>query len=216
MIQQWESLPATPTGPSNISSPMGNRVLSRDYLDHKPLPIPSATPIASAPYTPSKQYAYSNTTYQASPSRTAFAPSPLNQYHLQTPDAGPSSRKRQSVSPSTSAYSLSPSGEKRRKGKSPLKDILNVFGGGIQAIGRKAKGKGKSLGMPRYGSRDTLASQHDSPWSASDSMDRLGSNGLPGGIVYSDRMGDKEMVRRSSDPTVRAFSCSLTCYGQTC
>ena len=197
MIQQWENLPATPTT-AKLSSPMNQRVLSSQYLNEKPLPIPSAAAVAAAtPYTPPKSVVGSN--YQSSPGRNTFAPSPLNQYHLQTPDAGPS-RKRNSVSPSTSAYSLSPSGEKRRKAKSPLKDMLNVFGGGIQAIGRKAKEKGR--GMSKYGSKDSLAPSKgpNSLWS--DPTDRVGSNGLPGGIVYSDRMGDKEMARRQSDPTV--------------
>lgn len=199
MIQQWENLPATPTT-ARVSSPIGQRVLSKDYLNEKPLPIPSASAVAaSTPCTPSKS---TSTAYQSSPARNTFAPSPspLNQYHLQTPDAGPS-RKRNSVSPSTSAYSLSPSGEKRRKGKSPLKDMLNVFGGGIQAIGRKAREKGK--GMSRYGSKDSLAPSKGPSSLWSDPTDRIGSNGLPGGIVYSDRMGDKEMMRRQSDPTVR-------------
>lgn len=205
MIQQWENLPATPTT-AGIASPVGQRVLSRDFLNEKPLPIPSVSTVAaSAPYTPPKSVP---STYQSSPSRNTYATSPLNQYHLQTPDAGPS-RKRNSVSPSTSAYSLSPSGEKRRKGKSPLKDMLNVFGGGIQAIGRKAKEKGR--GMSKYGSKDSLATKGPtSLWS--DPSDRFGSNGLPGGIVYSDRMGDKEMQRRQSDPdpTVRHAKPILT------
>lgn len=196
MIQQWESLPSTPAAAGSASSPTTKRVISRDYLDQKPLPIPSASAIASSgPSTPNRA---TNSAYQVSPARTTYAPSPLYRSHLQTPDAGPS-RKRQSVSPSGSAYSLSPSGDKRRKGKSPLKDMLNVFGGGIQAIGRKAKEKGR--GMSRYGSRDSLASKgQDSLWSQP--SERVGTNGLPGGIVYSDRMGDKEMLRRQSDPTV--------------
>lgn len=198
MIQQWETGPSTPLEAApKMTSPIARRVISRDYLDQKPLPVPKDTPAASS--TPLRNMA-SNTsvsTYHQSPSRSTYAPSPLNQYHLQTPNAGPS-RKRGDISPSGSAYSLSPSGEKRRKGKSPLKDILNVFGGGIQAIGRKARGKGK--GLSSYGSKDSLASKHSVPWS--DPMDRLGSNGLPGGIVFSDRMGDKEMMRRSSDPAV--------------
>lgn len=196
MIQQWESLPASPTTARDTSSPMTKRVMSREYLDQKPLPIPTASAVASSgPSTPRRP---TTSAYQVSPARTTFAPSPLYNSHLQTPDAGPS-RKRQSVSPSGSTYSLSPSGDKRRKGKSPLKDMLNVFGGGIQAIGRRAKEKGK--GMSRYGSRDSLASKgQESLWSQP--TDRVGTNGLPGGIVYSDRMGDKEMLRRQSDPTV--------------
>jgi hypothetical protein len=84
--------------------------------------------------------------------------------------------------------------------------MLQVFGGGIQAIGRKARGK---KGLSSYGSKDSLASKAPStPWS--DSMDRVGTNGLPGGIVFSDRMGDKEMMRRSSDSAV-----SLT-YAAVC
>ena len=195
MIQQWETGPSTPLEDvPKMTSPIARRVISRDYLDQKPLPIPLDTPpTSSTPLQPVR----SKQSYHQSPSRSAYAPSPLNQYHLQTPNAGPS-RKRGDISPSGSAYSLSPSGEKRRKGKSPLKEILNVFGGGIQAIGRKARGKGK--GLSSYGSKDSLASKHSVPWS--DPMDRLGTNGLPGGIVFSDRMGDKEMMRRSSDPAV--------------
>lgn len=195
MIQQWETGPDTSSlAAPKMTSPIARRVISRDYLDQKPLPVPVDTPSTSYPL----QQVRSTPTYPQSPSRSNYAPSPLNQYHLQTPNAGPS-RKRGDISPSGSAYSLSPSGEKRRKGKSPLKDILNVFGGGIQAIGRKARGKGKALSS--YGSRDSLASKaNTSPWS--DPMDRLGTNGLPGGIVFSDRMGDKEMTRRSSDPAV--------------
>lgn len=195
MIQQWETGPDTPSlAAPKMTSPIARRVISRDYLDQKPLPVPTDIPPTSYPL----QQVKSTPTYPQSPARSNYAPSPLNQYHLQTPNAGPS-RKRGDISPSGSAYSLSPSGEKRRKGKSPLKDILNVFGGGIQAIGRKARGKGK--GLSSYGSKDSLASKHSSPWS--DPMDRVGTNGLPGGIVFSDRMGDKEMMRRSSDPAVR-------------
>ena len=76
-----------------------------------------------------------------------------------------------------------------------MKDILNKFGGGIQAIGRKAKGKGKdkSGGL----GRDPFSVNNDED--AWRTMDRLGTNGLPGGIVFRDRMGDSEMVDRSTD-----------------
>jgi hypothetical protein len=198
MIQQWETGPSTPLEPPKLASPVARRVISRDYLDQKPLPVPKDTPAASSTALRNTMSNTSTLTYHQSPSRSQYAPSPLNQYHLHTPDAAPSRKRGGDLSPSGSAYSLSPSGEKRRNGKSPLKDMLNIFGGGIQAIGRKARGKGK--GLSTYGSKDSLASKNSVPWS--DPMDRLGTNGLPGGIVFSDRMGDKEMMRRGSDPAV--------------
>ena len=193
MIQQWESLPNTPsTEETRISRSMAMSTssLSREYLDQKPLPVPRANAIPAE----SATYEYSPV---RSPARTAYVPSPLQ--HLQTP-SNLYSRKRSSTltpSPSSQSLSPSPSGDKRKKGgRSPLKEILNVFGGGIQAIGRRAKGKGKGRG------RDSVGTANEDFWGGS--SDRLGTNGLPGGIVFSDRMGDQEMDGRLSiDPNVR-------------
>ena len=194
MIQQWESLPNTPAGQASRSTPMSTTFLSREYLDQKPLPVPRANAVPAA----SANYEYSPV---RSPARTAYIPSPL--HHLQTP-SHQYSRKRSSTltpSPSSNSLSPSPSGEKRKKGgRSPLKEILNVFGGGIQAIGRKAKGKGKGRG------RDSFGTANEDPWGASTDRVRLGTSGLPGGIVFSDRMGDQEMEGRLSvNPNVRCF-----------
>jgi hypothetical protein len=207
MVEQWESQPATPNHPRfpQRPSPMNARVLSREYLDLKPLPVPRANPI------PPSSTAYSSPgpglgrpTY--SPARTSYVPSPLQ--HLQTPVQG--NRKRSStLTPSGSSYSLSPSpsGEKRRKngGRSPLKEMLNVFGGGIRDLGRKAKGKGKDKDRK---SRDSFGGDgRDFSWDGG--LDRMGSNGLPGGIVFSDRMGDQEMDGKSvSDITVSSYIVS--------
>ena len=197
MIQQWECLPASPqTGDRRPPRPpaMTARVMSREYLDQKPLPTPQATAIPASyqshNHSPGRNQQYS-------PARTPYVPSPLQ--HLQTPI---NSRKRSAtLTPSPSSQSLSPSpGEKRKKGggRSPLKEMLTVFGGGIQAIGRKARGKGKDKG----GGRGSFgAGLRDDSWD--EGMNRIGTNGLPGGIVYSDRMGDQEMDGRSSeDPSV--------------
>ncbi|WVQ95137.1 hypothetical protein IAU59_002231 [Kwoniella sp. CBS 9459] len=199
MIQQWESLPSTPTTlqprfPS--SAPMSKRVMSREYLDQKPLPIPRASPL------PTSSYHSSPGPSHGSPARKTYAPSPLQ--HLQTPTQ-PSRKRAATLSPSVSSYSLSPSpsNEKRKKGgRSPLKEMLNKFGGGIQAIGRKAKGKGKEKVYERPESFG---------WSDGGSVDeRLGTNGLPGGIVFSDRMGEEEMGNKViNDPNVVRSSASM-------
>jgi hypothetical protein len=79
-----------------------------------------------------------------------------------------------------------------------LKDMLNVFGGGIRDLGRKAKGKAKDKGRKRG---ESFGSGNMGSWD--DGLERMGSNGLPGGIVFSDRMGDQEMDGRSlANPTV--------------
>ncbi|OCF38674.1 hypothetical protein I317_07551 [Kwoniella heveanensis CBS 569] len=199
MIQQWESLPSTPTAlqprfPS--SAPMNKRVMSREYLDQKPLPIPRANPL------PTSSYHSSPGPSHGSPARTTYAPSPLQ--HLQTPTQ-PNRKRAATLSPSVSSYSLSPSpsSEKRKKGgRSPLKEMLNKFGGGIQAIGRKAKGKSKEKVYERPESFG---------WSDGGSMDgRLGTNGLPGGIVFSDRMGEEEMGHKGFvDPNAIRSSASM-------
>ncbi|ORY35687.1 hypothetical protein BCR39DRAFT_511504 [Naematelia encephala] len=190
MVQQWENLPETPSAKSQSgSAPLtARRVMSREYLESKPLPLPRANPI------PASSALY------GSPSKTSpYAPSPLQ--HLQTP-SHPYSRKRSStLTPSPSSYSLSPSpsGEKKRKtgGRSPLKEMLNVFGGGIKELGRKAKGMGKD----KVRERDSFDMNGSPSWDGG--MDRLGTNGLPGGIVFSDRMGDQEMESKpSEDPNV--------------
>lgn len=69
-------------------------------------------------------------------------------------------------------------------------DIVNAFGGGIQAIRRIAKGKSKD--KLRESGSDPFTMTSDDRWG----IDRLGTNGLPGGIVFSDRMGDQEMDGR--------------------
>ena len=57
--------------------------------------------------------------------------------------------------------------------------MLSVFG---ENIIRKAKGKSKEKWTRDYNT------------SVPESLDRMGSNGLPGGIVFRDRMGDEEMT----------------------
>ncbi|KAK8854619.1 hypothetical protein IAR55_003358 [Kwoniella newhampshirensis] len=218
MIQQWESLPGTPASvvterrprfPPGSGSGIGlgsrhsvTRVMSREYLEKKPLPIPRATPIpASSP----SNYAYSapsGPSHYSPSARTTYAPSPLQ--HLQTPTLPNRKRSSSTFTPSPSSYSLSPSpsgGEKRKKmgGRSPLKEMMNLFGGGMQAIGRKAKGKGKDKGSG-YGMR---RSESYGIGNESGSEERLGTNGLPGGIVFSDRMGEEEMNGKGTmDPNI--------------
>jgi len=170
MVQQWESLPSSPAAERPR---LASTNYTRAQLD-KPLPSPGAGP-SSNPSTPSRNY-------PKSPSRSAYPVSP-NQ-HLQTPRQASTSMPR-----SPSSWSLSPSGEKRKKGKSPLKEMLNVFGGGIL---RKGRGKGKE--------NQKWKSEYDS--SVSQGSERMGSNGLPGGIVFHDRMGDQEMSPRVNDPNV--------------
>jgi hypothetical protein len=68
--------------------------------------------------------------------------------------------------------------------------MLTVFGGGIL---RKGRGKSKD--------KDSWRSGYDS--SVSEGLERMGSNGLPGGIVFRDRMGDQEMSTPETDPNVR-------------
>ncbi|KAK4689185.1 hypothetical protein P7C73_g942, partial [Tremellales sp. Uapishka_1] len=204
MIQQWErSLPGTPMeevqprypGGSERSTPMSARAMSREYLDQKPLPLPRATTIpASSPHSTASPGL--GRPLPSSRARTSYAPSPLQ--HLQTPTQ---QRKRSSTmtsSPSGWSLSPSPSGEKKRKqgGRSPLRELLGVFGGGIQAMGRKAKGKGKD----NSGRGDAFGVRGGEGGWVED-MSRVGSNGLPGGIVFSDRMGDQEMDARL-DPNV--------------
>ncbi|WWC63514.1 uncharacterized protein I303_106117 [Kwoniella dejecticola CBS 10117] len=211
MIQQWESLPNTPVQhrvPTSAPMGMGARVMSKEYLDQKPLPIPRANPIPSS----SNSYHYhsndSGPSHLPSSSKSAYAPSPLQNQHLRTPTQ-PNRKRAATLSPSASSYSLSPSpsGEKRKRngGRSPLKDMLNKFGGGIQAIGRKAKGKNKEKTFGRsesFGWEDNGFTTEE----------RLGTNGLPGGIVFSDRMGAEEMgisTKTSSDPNVVRTSAAM-------
>ncbi|WVW85409.1 hypothetical protein I302_107447 [Kwoniella bestiolae CBS 10118] len=208
MIQQWESLPGTPvnelprTRYPATSVPLGitGRVMSREYLDQKPLPIPRANPIPPSNHFSSSMGA--GPSY--SPAKTTYNPSPLQQ-HLRTPTQ--QTRKRAAtLSPSPSSYSLSPSpsGEKRKRngGRSPLKEMLNKFGGGIQAIGRKAKGKKQEKHFSRSESFG---------WDDVSSDERLGTNGLPGGIVFSDRMGEEEMglSKGPSDPDIIRSSAAM-------
>lgn len=194
MIQQWEAAPGTPktnvtsAGRAGVGAGMGEKVvLSREYLNDKPLPVPN--PLR----TPQAQKTMPSTYRLSTPPKSAPAkPS----YHLQTPQQRSYSPRTPLGASPSSAYSLnlspSPSGNvraKRKGGKSPLtersplKEILQVFGGGINGRRGKGKGRGKSV-------------------SPSPSMDQLGSNGLPGGIVYRDRMGDTEMGDSLSKGTV--------------
>ncbi|WWC71362.1 uncharacterized protein I206_105317 [Kwoniella pini CBS 10737] len=187
IIQQWESLPNTPVShrvPTSTPMGIGTRVMSKEYLDKKPLPIPRANPIPSSSSN-NAGLNYPSTSY----AKSSYAPSPLQNQHLRTPTQ-PNRKRAATLSPSNSSYSLSPSpsGEKRKRngGRSPLKDMLNKFGGGIQAIGRKAKGKNKEKTF----SRSDSFGWEDNGFSTEE---RLGTNGLPGGIVFSDRMGEEEM-----------------------
>lgn len=77
--------------------------------------------------------------------------------------------------------------------------MLNVFGGGILRKGRRNKEKDKDIWKQDYAS------------SVSEGLERMGSNGLPGGIVFHDRMGDQEMaIAAGADPNVsRAQSMEL-------
>jgi hypothetical protein len=171
MVQKWESLPSSP---ATQRPRLTSTNYTRAQLD-KPLPLPSTVP-RSTPTTPSRSY-------PKSPSKPLYNHSPGQ--HLQTPQQTSRYTPR-----SPSKWSLSPSGEKRKKGKSPLKEILNVFGGGILR-----KGRGKDTESQRW--------RIDHEPSVSQGLERMGSNGLPGGIVFHDRMGDQEMSPRISDPNVR-------------
>jgi len=167
MVQQWESLPTTPA-----TNRVASASITREYLDKKPLPSPGVN--LSPRSTPGRRF-------PDSPSRNPYLTSPSQ--HLQTPR-----HTSHSLSNSPSSWSLSPSGEKRRKGKSPLKEMLNVFGGGIL---KKGRGKVKERWKKDFDS------------SIPEGLDRMGSSGLPGGIVFRDRMGDYEMQQsRESDPNV--------------
>ena len=162
MIQQWETQPGngSPTRrtPASCVLQPTKRTYSTEYLNGKPLPVPSATPLPSS-------------SLYATPSRPYHSP-----HHLATPT-------RQSTNLAT-PNTPSP---RKGKGKSPLKDMLDRFGGGIKDVGRKMKGKGKDR-SPGYispaHSREDLHFWEEP---------KFGSNGLPGGIVFSDRMGDQEM-----------------------
>lgn len=190
MIQQWETQPSSSSNGSPTRRTPSDRVLqptkrlySREYLDAKPLPVPSATPLSTSSY-------YSPASANKSPSRP-----PVSPRHLATPT--------RQMTASSSAGSLN-SLTKKGKGKSPLKDMLDKFGGGIKDVGRKIKGKSKDKGQP-MGRSPIQASREDLHfWEEP----KYGSNGLPGGIVFSDRMGDKEMDRH--DPNVSRASQSFS------
>jgi hypothetical protein len=202
MIERWENGPSDADAGAGVGGRRGptqalrqpTRVMSREYLDKKPLPVPMASSIPS------------DSTHQFSPSRplpsritTPHRPSPLQ--HLQTPT--PNRKRAGSLTPSPSSYSLSPSpGEKRRKGgRSPLKDMLNMFGGGIKDLGRKVKGKEKDPYVGMSGGLSPIKLDFEN------GSERLGSSGLPGGIVFSDRMGDQEMSTAGpDDPSVSETS----------
>ncbi|WWC90564.1 uncharacterized protein L201_005500 [Kwoniella dendrophila CBS 6074] len=259
MIQQWESLPSTPqskqtfdststnpggdAGPSSIPMGVNGRLMSREYLDQKPLPIPRANQLPASAKFISNQAGPSNSfsINPYSPNKgTTLNPSPLQQQqqqHLRTPTQSntAANRKRSatlSPTPSSWSISLSPNspsggvggGEKRNKrnghspntggGRSPLKEMLNKFGGGIQAIKSKAKGKHKEKDKDKYFSRSPSSFGWGSSTENVDylSEERLGTNGLPGGIVFSDRMGEEEMGSSSkgfSDPNVIRSSAAM-------
>ncbi|KAL7422370.1 hypothetical protein Q5752_003016 [Cryptotrichosporon argae] len=195
MIEQWESGVAALTSASTSASADASRVprrpsvrapsrqhdsssglgLPKDYLDQKPLPIPRATPTAASSY-----YSPGPTM----PGRSYLGPA----QHLQTPTPLRTQQSRGSLTPSPSSYSMTSAGsdKKRRGSKSPLKD----FFGGIKEMGRKAKGRGRdsrgNAGMP--GKTFVSLDGKNDPW-----IQPVGTAGLPGGIVLTDRMGDDEM-----------------------
>lgn len=215
MIQQWEGRPAdgSPTRRRLPSTGQAlqpsKRVYSQDYLDAKPLPVPSATPLPSSNYYNSPS-ARAYTPAQAVTPTKQHRPSPLQ--HLQTPSQQLSAyRSRSPTSPSQYSLSTSPSSGKL-KGKSPLKDMLNKFGGGVRDVGRKMKGKSKE----KFGkSRESLggSSREDLHFWEDPRGERLGTSGLPGGIVFNDRMGDHEMVGNQKDSEVSFLLVFMVWWG---
>ena len=163
----------TPPGPSRLYPPSPLRQSqtaepsSRPAYPYSPVravqsqPSPIRTGLSPARYS-----------MQPSPSKISFAPNSSNR-HLQTPTRNQS--RLDDDSPTQ--WSGSP-GEKKRKGKSPLKEMFS-------AIGKRAKGKGKEK-RESYGSGGYDITMDGG-------LKRVGSNGLPGGIVFRDRMGDQEM-----------------------
>jgi hypothetical protein len=82
--------------------------------------------------------------------------------------------------------------------------MLNKFGGGVRDVGRKMAGKGKE----KFGkSKESLggSSREDLHFWEEARNERLGTNGLPGGIVFNDRMGDQEMSARRDDVQVSCY-----------
>jgi hypothetical protein len=210
MIQQWENRPpdGSParrrlpsTGPALKPT---KRVYSQDYLDAKPLPVPSATPLPSSNYYSPATKPY--TPLQVTTPTKQHRPSPLQ--HLQTPSHNHSAyRSTSPTSPSQYSLSTSPSSGKMR-GKSPLKDMMTKFGGGVREVGRKMKGKSRE----RFGrSKDSLSgsSREELHFWEDPSAERVGTSGLPGGIVFNDRMGDQEMHERQGRVQVSLASFLL-------
>lgn len=204
MIQQWENLPpdGSPTRRRPTAGPAlspTKRLYSQDYLDNKPLPVPSATPLPTSNYYSPKPYTPAHPI--STPTR-AHRPSPLQ--HLQTPSHASAYRSTSPTSPSQYSLSTSPSSGKM-KGKSPLKDMLNLFGGGIRDVGRKMKGKKEKFGRSREslggGSKDDLHFWEEP---------RVGTSGLPGGIVFNDRMGDREMEAKADEAPVCHVLMNMT------
>ena len=72
--------------------------------------------------------------------------------------------------------------------------MLDRFGGGIKDVGRKMKGKGKDR-SPGFASSPVHSREDLHFWEEQ----KYGSNGLPGGIVFSDRMGDQEMAPHAAN-----------------
>ena len=180
MVQQWEEGATTQsyTPPAKRPLPVPES-LSKDYLNKKPLPTP--TPMAG----PSSVAASPSRPLPRSPARNIPSARPSNL--LQTPPAA----RYGSLPNSPSSWTISPSGEKKRKtGRSPLKDMLNIFGGGKL---RKHKAK----------SSDKLRDQA-SPIEGVGG--RFGTSGLPGGIVLRDRMGEEEMRVRPPEDQLQVSS----------
>lgn len=185
MIQQWEGKPgqSSQSGPSTPAFPRSQpqaRVMSREYLNSKPLPDHRLAP--SPLSTPGRNYSSNLTGSPQSKSRNPY--SYVNAYspsqHLQTPQQS----KSLHASPSNWSLKSSPGDKKKRgdkgPGRSPLKEILNLFGGG-GAFRKKGRTRRKSA----------------SGGYELDIGEMMGSNGLPGGIVFRDRMGDQEMDGRA-------------------
>lgn len=85
-----------------------------------------------------------------------------------------------------------------------------MFGGGIKDLGRKVKGKEKDPYVGMSGGLSPIKLDFES------GSERLGSSGLPGGIVFSDRMGDQEMsTAGSDDPNVSETSSMVMGLGSS-
>jgi hypothetical protein len=79
-----------------------------------------------------------------------------------------------------------------------------MFGGGIKDLGRKVKGKDTDPFAGMSGGLSPIKLDFES------GSERLGSSGLPGGIVFSDRMGDQEMSTAGPDDPNVSEASSIT------